>query len=205
MSDHYEILGVKRDATSEDIKKAYQHAARKNHSDRGGDDKIMSDVNVAYDTLSDPERRAHYDATGQSHLVDIDAKASSYMLTKAMQWIQMGCNGNMVDFVKQCLAQDKALVKTNSENSKRLMENLTKTAGKIKHKGTGRNKIKDAIMQQIAHLEGQKRNIDSEEAALDAALVMIDEYQYDQDIFAQHLNTFQIHFGNRPFMGGTGL
>lgn len=64
MQNPYQTLGVNRDATADDIKRAYRKLASKHHPDRGGDTKTFQDIQTAYDTLSDPQRRAAYDNPG---------------------------------------------------------------------------------------------------------------------------------------------
>jgi curved DNA-binding protein len=61
MSDYYSILGVDRNASSEDIKRAYRRLASQNHPDKGGDTKRFQEIQAAYDTLSDPDKRSQYD------------------------------------------------------------------------------------------------------------------------------------------------
>jgi curved DNA-binding protein len=66
--DYYEILGVQRDASDEDIKKAYRKLARKYHPDVSKDpegEEKFKDVSEAYKTLKDPEARAAYDNLGK--------------------------------------------------------------------------------------------------------------------------------------------
>lgn len=62
--DYYEILGVSKDASDEEIKKAYRRLAQKYHPDKGGDEKKFKEVNEAYQVLSDKEKRAQYDQFG---------------------------------------------------------------------------------------------------------------------------------------------
>lgn len=67
--DYYEILGVARDASDEDIKKAYRRLARKYHPDvnKSADaEERFKEINEAYAVLSDPERRAKYDQFGHA-------------------------------------------------------------------------------------------------------------------------------------------
>ena len=61
MSEHYNTLGVSKTASQDDIKKAYRKLASKHHPDKGGDTATFQTIQTAYETLSDPQRRAEYD------------------------------------------------------------------------------------------------------------------------------------------------
>lgn len=61
MTDHYKTLGVSENATPDEIKKAYRSLANKHHPDKGGDQAKFKDISVAYDTLSDANKKADYD------------------------------------------------------------------------------------------------------------------------------------------------
>ncbi len=63
--DYYATLGVAKDASTDDIKKAYRKLAHKYHPDKGkGDDAKFKEVNEAYQVLSDPAKRQQYDQFG---------------------------------------------------------------------------------------------------------------------------------------------
>jgi len=63
--DYYEILGVEKSASDEEIKKAYRRLAHKHHPDKpGGDEKKFKEINEAYQILSDVQKRAQYDRFG---------------------------------------------------------------------------------------------------------------------------------------------
>lgn len=61
----YEILGIKSDATAEQIKRAHRKKSMRTHPDHGGAREDFEAVQKSYEVLSDPERRAHYDRTGE--------------------------------------------------------------------------------------------------------------------------------------------
>jgi len=69
--DYYEILGVSRDASSDDLKKAYRRLARENHPDTSKDPKEVAEekfkeISEAYEVLSDEGKRKTYDQYGHA-------------------------------------------------------------------------------------------------------------------------------------------
>ena len=69
--DYYEVLGVDKNASAADIKKAYKKMARKYHPDLNRDnpkaaEEKFKEVNEAYDVLKDPQKKAQYDQFGHA-------------------------------------------------------------------------------------------------------------------------------------------
>src|SRR3546814_20074366 len=68
--DYYELLGVGRDATAEDLKKAYRKLAMQHHPDRNPGDKAaeekFKELSEAYEVLKDDQKRAAYDQYGNA-------------------------------------------------------------------------------------------------------------------------------------------
>ncbi|HEX6024769.1 MAG TPA: DnaJ domain-containing protein, partial [Solirubrobacter sp.] len=78
--DYYEILGVARDASQEEIRAAYRRLARRYHPDvnkePGAEDRFK-EISEAYEVLRDPEKRERYDRLGASWRAGQDASGSS--------------------------------------------------------------------------------------------------------------------------------
>ncbi|RZC62258.1 hypothetical protein C5167_024018 [Papaver somniferum] len=70
-TQYYEVLGIAKNASPEDVKKAYRKAAIKNHPDKGGDPEKFKEVAQAYEVLSDQEKREIYDQYGEDAVKEV--------------------------------------------------------------------------------------------------------------------------------------
>ncbi|MGI0133665.1 MAG: molecular chaperone DnaJ [Candidatus Micrarchaeaceae archaeon] len=64
--DYYEILGVGKSASADEIKKAYRRLATEHHPDRGGDEEKFKELNEAYEVLKETDKRKRYDQFGHA-------------------------------------------------------------------------------------------------------------------------------------------
>ena len=64
--DYYQVLGVSKNASEQEIKKAYRRLAHKYHPDKGGDEKRFKEINEAYQILSDETKKSQYDQFGKN-------------------------------------------------------------------------------------------------------------------------------------------
>jgi len=67
MKDYYSILGVAPGASEEEIKRAYRTLAMKHHPDRGGDQAQFQEIQEAYSVLTDPQKKAEWEAQRHGH------------------------------------------------------------------------------------------------------------------------------------------
>src|SRR5947207_2225656 len=96
--DFYQILGIKRDAKPEEIKKAYRRLARKYHPDVNPGDKSAEErfkrITEAHEVLSDPKKRQAYDRFGQYSDTPADAAARGAGDTGGNPVVCPRCNGS---------------------------------------------------------------------------------------------------------------
>ena len=82
--DYYEVLGLERGASAEEIKKAYRTLAKKYHpdfnKDDGGAEKKFTEIKEAYDVISDPQKREQYDRFG--HQAGFNGNAGGFDSTQ---------------------------------------------------------------------------------------------------------------------------
>lgn len=101
--NYYEILGVDRDVTPKDLKKAYKKLAKKWHPDLNRDDpktaeQKMRDINVAYDTLSDEVKRIDYNKKLDSESKNQGQKKSAHETAPPKTKRTSTSNSGKVDF-----------------------------------------------------------------------------------------------------------
>jgi DnaJ-class molecular chaperone len=102
--DYYKILGVPKDAKTEDIKKAYRRLARQHHPDlnKGADaERRFKEINEANEVLSDPEKRTRYDQLGPDWERYARAGGGAPGGQGGFQWVftgQPGASGDFSDF-----------------------------------------------------------------------------------------------------------
>lgn len=148
--DLYEILGIGRDATKEEIKKAYRKLALKYHPDHNPGnqeaEEKFKEVNMAYEVLSDPDKKKEYDETGNCDGEDNVRKAAIDHLRSMMA---------------QAVKQDNEMSRISSfgslyESDNTLMKKIMRALAK--QKADTNSSIVEA-RKTIKHLEEEKKKV----------------------------------------------
>lgn len=138
-ADHYNALGVPKDADAATIKRAYRRQSRKHHPDRqGGDHKAMVALNRAFETLSDPEKRARYDKTGEDapRVPTLDERAREILMRLFDECVErLPDTVDVVMVMRDSLAQARINGEKERRKTASKIEVLEKKRARIKYKG----------------------------------------------------------------------
>ncbi len=180
MNNPYTTLGVKPDADDKAIKTAWRSLQQKNHPDKAGDIDEFKEVQLAYDLLSDPERRARFDATGATTVeASKREQAEGVVASLAMQVI------NDTAIPESVLLRVQREVEAALANDRRAQEQAVKARNKLKKllskfkRKCGPNFIEGALVARIAEITGfLDKNTANQELLLEV-LAVVEEYSYE--------------------------
>jgi curved DNA-binding protein CbpA len=148
----YDELELPKNCTSEEIKQKYRILAQIHHPDKGGDAEKFKRIKSAYETLSDPVKREHYDSTGDHYDdTNLDTEVYARLSNMVSQYSQQ-INPEFDDLILQMKfdihhAQNQtntAIVDCNA-----LIAKLNIVAKKIKLKKEGENVLKSFVDKKI--------------------------------------------------------
>lgn len=152
--DYYQLIGVNRDATLQEIRTKFRQKVLAEHPDKGGDPKKFQLLNKAYNVLTDQDKRKRYDATGRAEKTAEEAFAESFgggrlsgeqrpksaddkAVVNISDRIASGAPGQHEDgFAEWLRARDQGeMVMTDKDFMKTALFNAAELATKIAHGG----------------------------------------------------------------------
>ncbi len=155
MPDLYKVLGVRKNASKESIRKAYKKAAMKAHPDTGGSQEKFALVKRAHDILTDEERRAKYDSTGDdseaqpdnafSQVMNIIAFAFNMVLGECQQQGQSPLERDMIYAMKTKIQNNI----NDAEKNIRIQKNMMETDMKLRSRFSRKKKTEPNIFYAI--------------------------------------------------------
>ena len=190
-NDLYDELELPRNCTFEEIKQQYRTLAQINHPDKGGDEKKFIRIKEAYETLSDPIKRAHYDNTGDYYQdANINNEVQnrlSNMISHFTQQINPEIDDLIlkmkVDIYEAQRNTNQAIVECNN-----IIRKLTIISNKIKLKQIeGENFLKKLvdvkITQKQTELSSHKRTL----LVFDKMLEILEDYHFSMEDWLLYL------------------
>lgn len=183
--DYYELLGVPREATEQEIKDAYRSKAMKAHPDRGGTAEQMAALNEAYSVLMDAEKRAQYNAEGKLRDPDeVEAvKILFQVFNQALSSPISGMDpaGSVLNTAKSTLQNNLNATystKTKAENDLNFMKkNL---AGKFKCPENKQNIVELLVVDTMKKMEATIVEGERVIRILHVALSLINDYDVER-------------------------
>lgn len=187
----YQILGLKKNATTQEVKHAYRAKSRDAHPDKGGSTEAMADINAAYACLKDPSRRLTYDQTG--------ADTQQPPIQAAIRDVLMGSFNELIDknIERDCLGYVRnsiqtALYKLRDQDTvgKSAKKKLIERREKIKVKN-GDNLFHVLVDDRLKRIESDLARLEYMITAHQGAIELLKQYESIEE--AQQIIGIQFH------------
>jgi curved DNA-binding protein CbpA len=188
MIDLYQLLGIKRAATREEIRKAYRRKAKASHPDSGGSAEAFNALAAAHDVLADERRRERYDTTGvieQARPDNVDGSAIEVIAQKLGLLNHAEQDLSALDIgavLARTIRDDIGLRQTGIANQKRAIERAAALRARVKRKGQGED---NALARVLDWHEGAAKDSvrKNEEAvrSMERALEILELYSFGED------------------------
>lgn len=185
----YEILGVKRNAKTSTIRKAYMRRVKETHPDAGGKREDFEAVQHAWEVLGDPERRERYDANGNEDQLTSEEleKRKRIGATLAMilnNVVAQETSPDIVDVLAKIkmAMHDKLrqLMGSRADTLSDLKKN-EKLQARFKYRGQGVDFIRGVLTNQHAALQGNLRMIEEAIEFHKELQEIFEQYEYQTD------------------------
>lgn len=180
----YEVLNINPDANDKDIKKAYRKLAAIHHPDRGGDPEYFKFIKRAYDILSDPEQRSHFDFHGEvkDKEIDLTPVAMGKIVMHVQGWLQNNnIQKNMIDFIKEKLHQEDSTLANSVNDAELTKGRLNQIKKKVKTKNK-ENFIIGFIDNKIKEVDLFLTNAVTEAKTINRGLELLEDYSWQEDV-----------------------
>lgn len=189
MSNPYETLGVPKDASAEDIKKAFKRKAHDTHPDRdGGDAEAFKEIGSAYALLSDHSRRERYDSHGEQGVRDENAKMLEHLaglMFSLIDNIPDVHHVDILDVMRQNISQsivkayqERTNIERSIEKRKTVLKRLSKKKRK-KGEAKGQSMLFLMLQNDIDKREQGLKNMEEAVERTRKLLKLLDDYNYE--------------------------
>lgn len=177
----YTTLNIRYAATPDEIKSAYRSMSKTYHPDKGGDPAIFDAITKAYDILSNPERRARYDATGEyeDKPDPIEAGARAQFFAMCEELFFKGHNINFAQNLAEFRKQSQAHIDKQRQENTRARERAEAARERILSTPVENDLLSGLIAQKLEECARTDAKLDEAQAIYDRAYQLWDGYQID--------------------------
>lgn len=182
-SDLYAILGLPRSATHDQVRKAYRRLAKKQHPDAGGSAAQFKALQLAHTVLTNEERRAKYDETGQIDFNSIEQERAQFLELLAQAAMAVIANNfdpsqDFLSAVRSHLQQKINEGDNNAAQNNRAQKSVEAILRKLKRK-KGDGALITILNNQLANIKKVVENNNQLLARVKAAHTHLQDYDYE--------------------------
>lgn len=175
--DHYKTLGVSKKADKKAIKRAYRSRVKDAHPDKQGDQEQFLQIQLAYDVLSDDERRARYDDSGDDSTPRDESEPLSLFLREFMGALEENPQSNGLRLAQERLSSAKDSIEQQLHAARERLQLMSKQAKSYRTAGES-NLLAEAIERTLKSLRATISECDRRLRVIEKAKAIADEYVY---------------------------
>lgn len=185
MEDLYEVLGISKDATAEEIKQAYRDKSKEHHPDKGGDEEVFKKIKNAYEVLSDEKARSFYDNTGIGERQPFDQRVrelfETYIVPGVVEVESTSFERvNILDLIRSIIKDREVELKKELKKCQDYQKKVDTMFKRLsKKRGTEGNMIEDNFEPFRARLKRTDALINDELEFIEKVLGDLKHYIYD--------------------------
>jgi curved DNA-binding protein CbpA len=188
--DFYAILGITRDASTAAVKAAFRRKAKTQHPDRGGNPEAFRLLRLAYEVLSDPERRRHYDDGADPVLTDEDREQlmdlAGDLLVRAFAQSGAPEFDDVIKRMRADAAQQIAGLGQQIQILREVARKMALSAGRIEAAGR-QNLLRDLVQEKGHDLHERIEELQQARQRHERVLLFLEEYRYVISDFADDI------------------
>ena len=176
----YEVLGVSKNATDAEIKKAYRTLSKSNHPDKMGDASAQARINAAWDILSDPERKKRYDETGQTSMTEFLSRVMALLNNAMNQIIEQVPDVETHDIIGSCKSLIRSMRDQANNSIKNSNNSLMKSEKVLSRTKTKKDQIIILFLQTRVNLiKTEIKQAEEQVEFFSKVLVLLEDYTYE--------------------------
>ena len=189
----YDDLELPKTCTSEEIKQKYRILAQLHHPDKGGDVEKFKRMKLAYEVLSDPIKREHYDSTGDHYNdINLDSEVMGRLAVMVSQFVQH-INPEFDDLILKMKIEIRALQQLTTNaivECNDLIAKFNIISKKIRLKKEGENLLKLVVDKKVLGLHNEVINHKRGLIVFARMLEVLEDYHFSTDEWKLLLENF---------------